>query len=669
MARRNRTAGHPTSESGKTLKGYLSKRFAKRFSGGRNRLLPTLALICVVLLAAWMGSRDGGYFVGDWVPPAFVLAALALLVSLAGAFRGSGHRWSLLASALFALYAAWTLASLLWSPNRGDAWLGAGQTLFYLLAFWIAVVLITLGASRRWVLGASVLGPAAVAAFTLPALGPRLGDLFENGRLVGTVGYYNGEAAFLLVSFWVAVYLGASRRVNPLLRGAVLAGTVLSVDLAVLTQSRGAMVAMAVSLPVFFLLSGRRLRGLISLLPIAFALYVAFPGLNGVYLAFLSGDNPAAALESVLPTVWLTAAGAGLYGLSWGFIDRSWRPPGVVVRVAGGVALAACLVALVVGAATLTERAGDPMTLAQQKWEAFKTNDTTGQEQSRYLSASGSGRYTLWQVAWEDFAAHPVVGVGTHNYEATYYRLREQTVGSVRQPHMLPLEVLGERGIVGGVLFFGFLATCLAAGLRERFGNLRPEGKAQVGALTAAVTYWFVHSGAEWFWQIPAVTLPAIVYLAMLASPWRQVETASDFPGWPARVGIGGIAVLALAVVAPPYVADRYLEQSRAATDPREALAAVERAQEFNPLNPRLPEREAELATEIGDWDRVEDAYDRAIQLNPEHYAPYMFRATFHERRGELEEALLYYRKALALNPLDDDLRRHVGRLQSSEPG
>jgi hypothetical protein len=67
--------------------------------------------------------------------------------------------------------------------------------------------------------------------------------------------------------------------------------------------------------------------------------------------------------------------------------------------------------------------------------------------------------------------------------------------------------VLSERGLVGGILFFGFLATCLGTGLVRRFAQLSSEGKAQVGAMVAAVAYWFVHSSAEWFWQITAVTL------------------------------------------------------------------------------------------------------------------------------------------------------------------
>jgi hypothetical protein len=45
-------------------------------------------------------------------------------------------------------------------------------------------------------------------------------------------------------------------------------------------------VAMAVSMLVFFVFSGQRLRGLLALAPVAAALFLAVPGLNEVYLAF-----------------------------------------------------------------------------------------------------------------------------------------------------------------------------------------------------------------------------------------------------------------------------------------------------------------------------------------------------------------------------------------------
>jgi O-antigen ligase len=611
-----------------------------------------------------MGYANGGYFVGEWALVAIILAALALSASVAGAFRRTESRWSTVALGLFVAYTAWTFASLLWSPNRGDAWLGAGQTTLYLMTFWLAVSLVSLGASRLWILVASALGPAIVASLTLLALVPHLQGLFDSdgGRLFGTVGYPNGEAAFLLVPFWVAVYLVSSPSLNPILRGVALAGSVLSVEVVVLTQSRGAMVAMAVSLPVFFLISGQRLRRLFALIPIVAALLATFPMLNEVYLGSSSQESAAAAIERVLPIVWLTAAGAGLYGMLWGLIDRQrWQPPRSVTRIIGGVALAVSIAVLVFSAAVVSEHVGTPLTWGEQKRGTFKANDRSSQEQSRFLNVSGSGRYTLWQVGWEDFASHPLLGIGTQNYEATYYRLREQPGGYPRQPHALPLEVLSERGLVGGVLFFGFVAACLSSGLRERFGHLDSEGKAQLGAMSAALTYWFVHSSSEWFWQLPAVTLPAVVYLAMLVGPWRRIEAAP--PRWPLRAVGAGVAVLAIAVIAPLYAADRYLARSFSTTNASEALVNVERAQRFNPLSPELFQREAKLAMLAGDWARAEKAYTEETRLNPEHYAPYVLLARYYERVGKPEEALSSYRNALALNPLDEQLSEEaVGR-------
>jgi len=403
---------------------------------------------------------------------------------------------------------------------------------------------------------------------------------------------------------------------------------------------------------------------LLALLPLAVALSVAFPGLNGVYVTLSEQGDAAAALRGALPIVWLGAAGTGLYGLVWGFVDKRWRPTTRSVRVTGGLVLAACLILFTAGATLFVERVGGPVEVAERKLEAFKTDDTSGADQSRYLSVSGSGRYTLWKVAWQDFASHPALGVGTQNWEGTYYELRGQTGGFARQPHSLPLEVLSERGVVGGALFFGFLGVCVATGLRQRFTGLTSEGKGQAGALVAAVAYWFAHSSVEWFWQIPAVTIPAIVFLALLVAPWGP-ESGPASLRRPLRVGGGGLAILALLVFAPLFVADRGLAWSFESKDPQVALAAVKGAQAFNPVEPRLAQREAEIAKLSGDWDRAEQAYKRAIRLNPEHYAPYAVLAESCMVRGRTEEALRYYQKALALNPRDTELKQRVKSLQS----
>jgi hypothetical protein len=65
---------------------------------------------------------------------------------------------------------------------------------------------------------------------------------------------------------------------------------------------------------------------------------------------------------------------------------------------------------------------------------------------------------------------------------------------------------------------------------------------------------------------MPAVTLPVIVYLALLVSPWERIEMLSGssrrFFGWPLRACGIVVAVLVVIVVLPLYVADYYLERS-----------------------------------------------------------------------------------------------------------
>ncbi|WP_235401569.1 O-antigen ligase family protein [Rubrobacter aplysinae] len=609
-----------------------------------------------------MGDLGGGYYVGEWGAVALILALLLLLLCVTGLLREAGSPWSVAALGLLTAYTAWTFASMLWSPNGGAAWLGAGQALLYLLSFLVAAALIRLGASRRWALASSVAGPGIVAALTFSSLPSQVGMLFKDNRLVGTVGYYNGEAAFLLVPFWVAVYLAGSRSINPVLRAGVLICATLCIELAVLTQSRGAMVALAVSALVFFVFSGERLRGLLALLPVAVAVAIAFPALNEVYLRFLDGESPGVTLDRVILLAWASAAGAGLYGLLWGLLDRRWTPPQALVRMAGAATLVCAAVLCIAGLVAVDERVGSPVALAQDKWEAFRTSDTTGQDQSRFLSASGTGRFPLWEVAWGDFTQNPALGVGTQNYEATYYQDRDTVAGYVQQPHMLPLEILAERGLVGGVLFAGFMAVCVAAGLWERFTGLNAQGKAQVGALVAAVSYWFVHASAEWFWQLPAVTMPAFVYLAVLVLPWLRSRNMPA--GWPLRAAGLGISVLAVAAILPLSLSGYYLNQSTNPTaSTGEALTAVERAQTFNPLDPRPHQREAELALQADDPQRAETAYLEAARLNPEHYAPLEILAVFYQRQGETEKAREMYREAIELNPLDPELQKRAEEL------
>jgi Tfp pilus assembly protein PilF len=116
-------------------------------------------------------------------------------------------------------------------------------------------------------------------------------------------------------------------------------------------------------------------------------------------------------------------------------------------------------------------------------------------------------------------------------------------------------------------------------------------------------------------------------------------------------------------------MADYYLQQGKATESLRLGLEAVEKAQRFNPVDANLQRQEAELALQIGDLSRSREAYHKATQLNPKHYAPYDLLAFFYQQSGQPEKALPLYCKALSLNPLDEELARRIEQLEESTGG
>lgn len=636
-------------------------------------------MVLMAVANTWLGYSFGGYYIGEWAVVALVVVVLFLAAVGLGFLGGVRSRAGVFAISLLLGYTSWTFLSILWSANRGDAWYGSALTLLYLIVFWVAATLVAVGLSRRLAFTALSLGPGAVALLIVPMLtsgATQEGNFFLGGRLMGTAGYFNAQAAFLLVSFWAGIYVAGSRRVNPVIRGLSLASTVACLEVAVLTQSRGMAIAFAASLVVFFLFSGQRLRGLLAFVPVVGCTLLAFPTLNEVYLQLLDSETVTGAglnaIGSAETVILVSAVVAALYGLSWGLLDRFWRPPEVAVKATKIACLAATVIVLSLGSLVVVERLGSPLDFVQERWVAFKTNDTSGQDESRYLSSGGSGRFTLWEVAWRDFGANPVLGVGTHNYESTYYQYRTGVSGWVKQPHSLPLEVLAERGLVGGALFFGFLTVCAGAGLYKRFSQLNPEGKGQVGALLACLTYWFVHSSAEWFWQIPAITIPAMIYLAMLVVPWVS-PVGEEEVFWPLerplRLAGVGIALLAFVAIGPLYAANYYQNRASADENPWVSLRDLRRAQTFDPLSSTLAREEGDVAYRIGDIPRASGAYARAIELNPDYYANYSVLGGFYEQLGEPQSALDLYRQAEELNPIDEDIRAATERVQAQVGG
>ena len=138
-----------------------------------------------------------------------------------------------------------------------------------------------------------------------------------------------------------------------------------------------------------------------------------------------------------------------------------------------------------------------------------------------------SNRYEYWRVAANAFAHNPVNGLGAGGFRVEW--LRERPIPeAVRDTHSLELEMAAELGLVGLVAFLLAIGGAVAAA-REALAR-RPAAAA--GAVAAALA-WLLHASIDWDWQLPAVTLPAVVLAGGLMAMAEGERPAGPDAGAP----------------------------------------------------------------------------------------------------------------------------------------
>jgi O-antigen ligase len=362
---------------------------------------------------------------------------------------------------------------------------------------------------------------AVVAIFGLlsrlhPAWFPGATDtaiqLGVRSRLSYPLNYWNGVATLIAVGIpLVLVTAGAARSI---LARALAAAALPAMALAALyTFSRGGAVEIAIALVVLFALHPRRLQ----LLPTA---AVAAAGSAILVVAATQrhalenglGNSAAHSQGSeMLVLVIVVCAGVALLEAAIALTGRHLlRSRPTVPRRAAIVATAlAVLVAIVVAVA-----GGVPGYLSD-RWHDFKAPTDPGVTGvQRFDSASGNGRYQLWQAAVHGNATNPVLGIGPGTYE--YYWTQHRTFPlSVVNAHSLYLESLAELGIVGLILIIGVVGAPLVVGtaktLRAR-GD--PDRSALFAAATAALAVFAVAAAVDWVWQLPAIVAAFLLVAA-----------------------------------------------------------------------------------------------------------------------------------------------------------
>jgi cytochrome c-type biogenesis protein CcmH/NrfG len=576
----------------------------------------TAAPFLVAASATGLIAADhGGYWPTSWGWSALALAwvgGLALVLR-----EGRVSRLELGWIGGLAALTGWTALSWLWTSSGTQTALEIERTLVYLLAA-VAVTAIARSAAYRGLLWGAWAGSTAACLYALATrLFPeRLGvtDSIAGYRLFAPIGYWNGLGLLAAVAVLLALGLATDGRHLPA-RAAPAASLPLLAPTLYFTFSRGAWIALAGGLLAAAALSHRR-----TTLASSF-LVLALPVAAAVWLAYRAKPlrqtdaSLAQAVQSGHALAWqllaVAAASAGL-ALAYGILARRLRvPPGF--RLGFGALLGAAFIG---GCALLVVHYGGPGGLVRH---ARNSIDSSGPAQqgsdlsSRLFSLSSNGRLRQWHVALDEWHAHPLLGGGAGTY-AQYWAAAGPNQGQLLDVHNLYLETLAELGPVGLAILAAVLLAPLAAAVRARRRTLVPIA---AGAYVA----WLVHVTYDWDWELPGVTIAALVCAGAILAAARSQGTA-----WrqaPVRWGLLAVVVISGALALFGLLGNRALTQSGNALRDgnfQAAVSAAENARQWAPWSSQPWAQLAAIRMIQGDRRAELAAYRQAVTKDPSNW-------------------------------------------------
>jgi O-antigen ligase len=456
--------------------------------------LPALAAAPVLVGPAILAFASGGYFDESRLWAGAVAWVLAAGVVLRAPLPRGPVRIALAGLTALTL---WTGLSIVWAPVAGPASDSLQRGLLYLGALLAAVPLLRSPAARR------ATEPILLAGIVL-AVGYALSERLLPGivhlqrivsaadRLNQPLTYWNAMGALCAIGVVLSAGLLADPSRAPALRSAAAAAAP-PLGLALyLTFSRGALGAGAAGLAVLVAVSpaARTARATVLVAIAATVPALATAALPAVKAPGASAGQGAAMLVIVLGVMAAAAATRPL-------ADRARAAPAAqLLRRAALTLLAAALVASIAAAVGAERRGGTA---------------ATGAAAGRLVSAQ-SNRYAYWKVALTTFADHPANGIGAGGFAVAWLQHRD-IAENVRDAHSLYIETAAELGVVG----LAALALLLAGAVSTTRHALRRAGPAAAGA-AAGLAAWALHAGLDWDWEMPALTLVAVVLLARLAA-------------------------------------------------------------------------------------------------------------------------------------------------------
>ena len=517
-------------------------------------------------------------------------------------------------------------------------------------------------------LGCVLVCGIALATKVLPEL---LSPNETFARLREPFGYWNAVGLMAALGVPPLLWLAARRIGHAAVNALAWPALGLVLVCLMLSYSRGALVALAVGLALWFAVVPLRLRGAIVL---AAGVIGAAPLVAWAFTqdGLTTDEAPMAARvdagHELGALLLLTAAVLLAAGLAVHFM-LARRPPSRQTRaLTARVALATLAVVPLVGLVVLATAPGGIDGQVSKAWNQLTDTDArTPANTPGRLTATASVRARYWDEALKVHADSPWVGVGAGGYATARTRYRKDTL-NVRHAHGYVVQTLADLGWAGLALsLLAALAWCLAAaratGLRPRDRGLRYDPE-RIGVLTlvTVVAVFAVHSLLDWTWIVPATAAAAALCAGFVAgrgplrarlSGARPAPPAGrDRQAWPAPTRRQRLQrSLAARRVGAVLVGLVVLAAAWTAYQPVRAAHASDEA--FDRLDAGNPAAAAEVA-------RV------ATQRNPLSVDPLFELAAFEQAQGRNREAEHALERAVEVQPANAETWRRLGRFQLS---
>jgi tetratricopeptide (TPR) repeat protein len=624
--------------------------------GGAGRFGPQLAVAAAAFLSVTLiAAASGGYHPDAW---GWIVLGFGWMGALALVLRRqiSLGILDIAACTALGLLTAWIGASIAWSDDVPQSVFELERALVYLVGL-LAVLVAVRRRSLPWFVGGLLAGIVAVCvAALLSRLFPSEGigsDVILVNRLSDPIGYWNALGIFAGMGALMALGVAAH---GSRVAGRVAAAAALPVLLTTLyfTYSRGSWIALAIGAAAAVAIDPRRLELVTAGLLLAPA--------SAIAVAVSSGSEALTRLRA--PHDQIVDDGRKLALLLLGMVvvsacialvtsmgERHVHLRPTVRRAYGGVLAGV----VVVGLAAVLVHFGGPVTMAEDAYSSFKdqnpapaSSGAPGDLNRRLFTLRSNGRIDYWEASWHQNQARPLLGQGAGSFEQ--YWLRERTFPSqVRDAHGLYAEFLGEGGWIGLGLLLLTLGLPLLAGLRAR-------GDAFVPGAFGALTAYVAHAGVDWDWEVPAVTLVALSFGAVLLISARGRPSRPLAVRMPVRVALVAALLAIAAFSGVGLLGNRALGRAEAAADGArwdDAAREARAAKRWAPWSGAAWRDLGKAQLGLGRPGEARASLQKAVRKDPSDWRGWYYLGTA-SRGGERLRA---YRRAERLNPFAEDIR------------